>query len=466
MQYIFLGGAGEVGASCLLVQAADRNILIDCGVRVNETTAAGLPDLKRLRELAPKLDAIFISHAHADHSGALPLVYEAYPSTPIYATPPTAELSILTFCSVSRITLPDADPNEVRAIKFSMPADGPEAWVNLDWGDNWRFRFISSGHILGAASILLETPEGRFLYTGDVSAFNQRVVDGIGDNLSGINPDFMWCESTYGDSNHPARTTEEQNLARAISDVVQAGGNVLIPSFALGRAQEIILIVVTAMQSGRIPMFPIITDGFVNQICQAYEKYSPYASSRFQHWLRRNPRAFSTPPIFPIHPNQRQNLMRMDNTPKCVIASSGMLIGGASVEYAQAWVGNPKNAIFFSGYQDGESTGGRLRNAKKGEYIAFIDGQQVEMNCQVEQFHLSAHSDQGQLIKMIKQANPKAIALAHGNREATKILHDKLSKDFPVSIAVNGRNYDTRQTPAGYSDYESLPADVSIPMTG
>ena len=456
MQYVFLGGAREVGASCLLVKVSGRNILIDCGVRVNQTKEEGLPDLNRLRHLAPTLDAIFISHAHADHCGALPLVQKAYRSTPIYATRPTAELSILTFCSVMNMTEPDANPNEIRSINFQGPT-ALDAWVNLGWGDNWRYKFISSGHILGAVSIVLQTPEGRFLYTGDVSAFNQRVVDGIGDNLSDLNPDFMWCESTYGDSNHPSRRTEEQKLARAVSDVVQAGGNVLIPSFALGRAQEIILILVTAMQSGRIPMFPIITDGFVNQICEAYEKYSGFASERYQHWLRRNPRGFSTPPILPIQPQQRETVKLTDSTPKCVIASSGMLIGGASVEYAHAWVDNPKNAIFLSGYQDAESTGGRLRDSEKGEYVAFINGQRAQVNCQVKQFHLSGHSDQGQLIKMIKQANPKALALAHGNPDATKILHDKLSKDFPVRIAINGRTYNT-----SLSQYQT---DGSLPLS-
>ena len=473
MQYVFLGGAGEVGASCLLIKVANRNILIDCGVRVNETKNAASPDLDRLRQLAPTLDAIFISHAHADHVGALPLVHKMYPSTPIYATLPTAVLSVLMLESTLNLRLAEILANKINQVAFTkecmfsavdemlanVPDEvSPDEWIDLGWEDNWAFRFIASGHILGAVSILLQTPEGRFLYTGDVSAFNQRVVDGIGNKLSGINPDFMWCESTYGESNHPARTTEEQNLARAISDVIQEGGNVLIPSFALGRAQEIILIIVTAMQSGRIPAFPVVTDGLVNKICRVYGDYSRFASIRFQHWIRRNPRIFSTPPITPLHPNQRQALMQIDNIPKCVIASSGMLIGGASVEYAKAWAGDPKNAIFLSGYQDGESTGGRLRNTQKGDYMTFSDGQIIQVNCKVEQFHLSAHSDQGQLIKMIKQAKPKAIALAHGNREVTQILQDKLSKDFPVTAAINTKIYNT--SPSQYHTYGSVPLSL------
>ena len=132
-------------------------------------------------------------------------------------------------------------------------------------------KFIHSGHILGAVSIVLDTPEGKFLYSGDVSEFHQKTIDGIRD-LSGINPDFMWCEATYGDGNHPSRTSEEQKLAIAVAEVINNGGSVLIPSFALGRAQEIILILKQAMETKVIPTFPVIVDGLVTGICKGYEK--------------------------------------------------------------------------------------------------------------------------------------------------------------------------------------------------
>lgn len=477
MKYIFLGGAGEVGASCLLIQVADRNILIDCGIRVNRRGAAALPDFQRLNRLAPRLDAVFISHAHADHIGALLTLHYIRPETPKYMTLPTKELATVMLLSGLQLTDINAVlPHTIRerttfgygaevARSQSTLSQGllvakletvfsvlekcliphTDKWIDLGWGENWAFRFIPSGHILGAVSIDLRTPEGRFLYTGDVSAFRQRIVDGIGNNLSGINPDFMWCESTYGNANHPARKTEERRLVEAVTTVIQAGGKVLIPSFALGRAQEIIMILINYMQSGLIADFPILTDGLVNKICDVYAANLRFTSQRFQNWAERSPNVFYTPPIRSVQRGEREHFLRRD-TPYCVIASSGMLVGGASVDYAKALAGNPKNAIFLSGYQDAESPGAELQAMQQGDSLALPNGDAIQVNCNVQKFHLSAHSDQGQLIKMIKQANPKAIALAHGAEFATQVLHEKLSKDFRVTSAANCQLYDSTQT--------------------
>ena len=474
MKYMYLGGAGEVGASCLLIQVAGRNILIDCGVRVNHKLKASLPDFHLLQRLAPTLDAIFISHAHADHVGALSELHNMYPTTPRIMTEATAYLSNIMIKSAQHLKettdvilagTSKGDLFEAGAYKGDpwdilerlqlkaltgvrvITPDLIDKWIDLDfkWEGKWYFRFIPSGHILGAVSIAMYTPEGTFLYTGDVSAFNQRIVDGIGNKLSsitaeGITSDFMWCESTYGDGNHPARKTEEQNLATAVAAIIADGGKVLIPSFALGRAQEIIMILMTSMQSGTIPPFPILTDGLVNRINVAYERNLDFASKRFQHWARLTPRMFSALPITPVKIHEREDYITSD-IPYCVIASSGMLLGGASVDYAKALAGNPKNAIFISGYQDDESPGGRLETLRQGDLLTFSDGEVVQINCQVQRFHLSAHSDQGQLIKMIKQVNPKQIALAHGSEDATQALHEKLSQDFPTTIPVNSKLY-------------------------
>ena len=454
MKYVFLGGAGEVGASCLFIQIAGCNMLIDCGVRVNRKGSASSPDFDMLKHYAPHLDLIFISHAHADHVGALPMLHKMYPETYMITTHPTAALSRAMLKSTAYSSLAEAisSTEDLRysienvnkafsMMRIADPDPIAKRWQSL-WNKDWSFKFIPSGHILGAMSIVLRTPEGIFLYTGDVSAFNQRTVDGIGNKLDGVNPDFMWCESTYGEGNHPARTTEEQNLAKAVESVIKAGGSVLIPSFALGRAQEIMLILSTAMGSKLITRFPIVTDGLVNKICKVYEENSHFASKRFQGWASRYPRGFSTPPLLPLKKELRGSILT-NETPKCVIASSGMLTGGASVEYAKVMAGNPKDAIFLSGYQDDESPGGHLQVLQQGDKLHFTDGTTVTVKCQVKRFHLSAHSDQGQLIKMIKQANPKAIALVHGSNPSRLALSEKLVKDYPVTLPENNELYKT-----------------------
>ena len=324
MKYIFLGGAGEVGASCLLIKVAGRNILIDCGVRVNRTGMASLPDLQRLKQLAPTLDAIFISHAHIDHVGALPLVHEMYPNAPIYMTDATYILSDVMLIDASRLQYKTEEGSLYtnvmvvrtwQALRRRVSVSEMNTWIpfldgwKFDYQEGWDFMFIASGHILGAVSIVLRTPEGTYLYSGDVSAFNQRTVDGIGIKPTPINPDFMWCEATYGESNHPSRSAEEQKLAKAVAVVINRGGCVLIPSFALGRAQEIIMILKTAMQSGTIPAFQIYTDGLVNVICDTYKQVVDFGSESMRNLENNQGEIFFTRYVKRVEYGERDNII-------------------------------------------------------------------------------------------------------------------------------------------------------------
>ena len=446
MNYIFLGGAGEVGASCLLISVAQRHILFDCGIRVNQSGADSLPDIDLLKQSVPTLDAIFVSHAHADHIGALPLAHAAFPQAPIYATEPTQRIAAVMLANAVRLqengqsegTTPIFTQDAVDATIAKMQTLKMTEWIDL-W-DGWRVKMVHSGHVLGAVSILLETPDGSYLYGGDISTFHQKTIDGLAlDEITGTQPDFMWSEATYGDGNHPARNTEENKLADAVATVINNGGSVLIPSFALGRAQEIILILRDAMISKNIPVFPVVTDGLVNSICSVYETLTPYLGTKLQKHLEN-----SQQPLFYYRNFSRakmgeQEAICKDETPKCVIASSGMLIGGASVTYAKGLAANEKNAIFLSGYQDAESPGRRLQELTQGDTLTFADGTSVAVNCQVERFKLSAHSDQVQLVSVIKQVNPKAIALVHGEASALSKLREKVFKDYPVTCPVNGQ---------------------------
>lgn len=440
MDYIFLGGAGEVGGSCMLLSIADRYLLFDCGIRVNKTGRDALPDLELLKQTATTLDAIFISHAHADHIGALPLAHAAYPQAPIYATRPTQMLSgimlnnaVDVMASEGQDTFFTKEAVETTLSRIQTLAMGN--WIDL-W-DGFRVLFIRSGHILGAISIMLQTPEGVFFYSGDVSTFRQKTIDGL-DNISALpSPDFMVCEATYGDGIHPSRTVEETKLAKAVSEVITNGGNVLIPSFALGRAQEIILILKQAMMSNLIPAFPVVTDGLVNAICSMYASMPEMLSEKIQNFLTNSQQPLFFSDYVRAARMGEQEAILNDKTPKCIIASSGMLTGGASVTYAKGLCRDPKNAIFLSGYQDAESPGRRLQELQPGDTLAFPDGISMQVKCQVQRFHLSAHSDQPQMVSFIKQVNPKSIALVHGEEAAIATLQEKLRKTFPVIVPKN-----------------------------
>ena len=444
MNYTFLGGAGEVGGSCMLLSVADRYLLFDCGIRVNKTGHDALPDLELLKQTAPTLDAIFISHAHADHIGALPLAHAAYPQATIYATRPTQMLSGIMLNNAVDVMMSEGQdaPNVYKFTKEAVETTLARIqtlamgnWIDL-W-DGFRVLFIRSGHILGAASIMLQTPEGTFFYSGDVSTFRQKTIDGL-DNISALpSPDFMVCEATYGDGIHPSRTVEETKVAKAVAEVIKNGGNVLIPSFALGRAQEIILILKQAMMRKLIPAFPVVTDGLVNAICSMYASMPEMLSEKIQNYLTNSQQPLFFSDYVRAARMGEQEAILNDKTPKCIIASSGMLTGGASVTYAKGLCRDPKNAIFLSGYQDAESPGRRLQELQPDDTLAFPDGISMQVKCQVERFHLSAHSDQAQIVSIIKQVNPNAIALVHGEDTAIAALQEKLRKNFPVIIPKN-----------------------------
>ena len=462
MNYVFLGGAGEVGGSCMLLSVAGRHILFDCGIRVNRVGAASLPDLELLKQSVPTLDAIFVSHAHADHIGALPFAHALFPDAPIYATLPTQKLSAVMLNNA--VNVMESEPEGALFTKEAVDTTlarlqplGMGRWIDL-W-EGWRVLCIRSGHILGAVSIYLQTPDGTFFYSGDVSTFHQKTIDGLGDISSLPSPDFMVCEATYGDGVHPSRTVEEMNLAKAVADVIKDGGNVLIPSFALGRAQEIVLILKHAMISKEIPFFPVVTDGLVNAICAVYASMPEMLGKKIQNFMSNSEQPLFFSDYIRAARIGEQEAIIKDTTPKCIIASSGMLTGGASVAYAKALCGDAKHAIFLSGYQDAESPGRRLQELTTGEILEFPDGVATQVKCRVERFHLSAHSDQGQLVSVIKRLNPKSLALVHGEENALHALREKVCKRFPVTCPSNGQILEATDTP------DRLPPAARAKMT-
>ena len=452
MEYIFLGGAGEVGSSCMLLSVAGRYLLFDCGIRVNKSGTESLPDLTLLKESAPALDAIFVSHAHADHIGALPLAHIAYPDAPIYATLATQRLGVVMLNNAVRVMETEADgalftEEAVETTLARIQTLQMGTWIDL-W-EGWRVLFIRSGHILGAVSICLQTPEGTFFYSGDVSTFNQKTIDGL--DVEQINalpaPDFMVCEGTYGDGIHPSRKEEEMKLAKAVAEVISEGGNVLIPSFALGRAQEIILILKDAMISKEIPVFPVVTDGLVNAICSVYTSMPEALGKKVQSYLSN-----SQQPLF-FWKNIRaarmgeQEAILKDTAPKCIIASSGMLTGGASVTYAKGLCDNPKNAIFLSGYQDAESPGRRLQELQTGEMLDFPDGVSATVKCRVERFHLSRtqRSRTTGIIYQKRQPESRCVGSWRGHR--FRVAPRKVDKTIPCDPSVQQKDCVSNRLP-------------------
>lgn len=444
MEIQFLGGASGVGASCNLVTIGTHHLLVDAGVRMDGRDR--LPDLAALDGVA--LDAILISHAHADHIGALPLLADRFPATPIYASPPTIRLMevmlgdavrVMARRAAEELELPLYDEALVAAtLRRLRPLQlGAQALPELPGVTVHAQR---AGHIAGAVSLGFEAGTARLAISGDVSATPQRSILGAAP-LAPRRPGLLVLESTYGARLHPNRAVEERRLAEAVATVIERGGHCLIPAFALGRAQEIILILRSAQRDGIIPPFPVAVDGLVRAVCAAYAAFPEALTPALRRHLLNGGRPFFGGSVQPVESLQQRERI-LAGPPCAIIASSGMLTGGPSVWYAERLVERPEAAIFFSGYVDEEAPGRRLLDLAEAppEARRLAFGERVlQVACQVGRYNLSAHADGDELAAMVRALQPRVVALVHGDPEARAALAARLRDLAEVCIPRDGQ---------------------------
>lgn len=449
MKLTFLGGANEVGASCTLLEVDGKRILIDAGIRMGAKEADQLPNLSQIQEGGP-LDAILLTHAHTDHIGALPLVHIAYPQIPIFTTAPSKRLTQILLSDALRIMesrwqreqeIPLYPEHTVTAMLAQMQLIEPGQPFAVASQDIVA-TFMTSGHVMGACSIWLDTPDGRVFHTGDYSLDRQQTVEGM--LLPRGRPDLVITESTYGNRMHANRQVEEQRLVQCVAEVVATGGKVLIPAFALGRAQEAILLLVEAQRKKRIPAFPIYIDGMVRTVCSAYASFPDYLNRDLRKRIEKlgNPFFHEGAHTVAVQAPQRQAIVD-DAKPCCIISSSGMLTGGPSQFYAAALAADAKNAIFITGYQDEESPGRRVLDLADGKTrsIRFGD-QEVQVACRVGRYNLSAHADSAQMLGVLSRLGPKDVYLVHGDAGARSSLAAAAGETTKVHLPDNGQSFE------------------------
>jgi Cft2 family RNA processing exonuclease len=430
MQVLFLGGANEVGASCLAIELAGVWIVVDAGIRLGASDP--LPDLAQLEDKG--VSAIFVTHAHADHIGALPLLHQAFPHAPIYASRATGLLmevmladavKIMERRATEELELPLYPPMLVSSMLQMLrplPLDEP---VTLQEVPDVTIQASRAGHIAGAVSFSFETPDGSIVISGDLSLTEQRTV--LPARTPPVDhPDLLVLESTYGNRLHANRQSEEARFVQAVADGIARGGHVLIPAFGLGRGQEVLLILQDAMQKRQIPTFPIVVDGLVRRVCATYLLLPEALAPRLSRQIRKNYQPFSNK-LARFVRDERDRERVLSGAPTCIISSSGMLTGGPSAWYAAQLAPDPSASILITGYQDEESPGRRLLDlAEQRQTTLEVGGEIVQVRCQVAKYRLSAHADSGELASYAAALAPKQVALVHGDDEARAALRIRL----------------------------------------
>ena len=432
MQLTFLGGADEVGASSTLVEIAGKKILVDAGIRISPRTNRGirndqLPDLQPISE-AGGPDYILVTHAHTDHTGALPLVLEQYPHVPVIATRPTIALTRILQVDAQRIMkskqeqegeLPIFD--EIAAQRLVDAFQTVEFRQPVHLGEGLQVTYHPAGHIAGAAMLVIESEEGTLVMSGDLSLSDQRAV--VKAAVPNLKADALVLESTYGGKLHANRVAEEKRLIDTLKRVTERGGKVLIPAFALGRAQEVAQIILAFRDELDVPVY---MDGMVRSVCNAYAGFPDLLPERTVK-MAHSEHLFYRGKIKPIKSGSHREEIANSEGPLVVVASSGMMTGGASVAYAKQFMGDPRNAILLTGYQDEEAPGRAMQRMIKeraeGEAATVkLEGKPYTVRCEVGTYSLSAHADESELISIAEALDASDIMLVHGDPGARHSL--------------------------------------------
>ena len=474
MKFTFSGGANEVGASCTLIEIQGRHILVDAGIRMNVKQDKQLPDLDKVG----MPDAFLLTHAHTDHTGALPALVSRLPvSVKGYCTPATK--------AITRELLKDSKKRADREKREGEDPQFPpeeidaalgylERMKEVGWGepvqicDDVTATWIPAGHILGAAMILIESKlEGKqesILITGDVSVTDQKTIPGLLMSDLPERVDVMVMESTYGNNRqHKKRAKEEKRLVSDVKRVTQAGGKVLIPAFAIGRSQEVILILKHAMQRGEIPK--VWVDGMVRDINGVYSDYSGELSLPLQRKAERCADLFYSDAIRKVSSQDERDRI-LAGPPCCIVAPSGMLIGGRSSDYAKHLAPHSGNLIAITGYQAEGTPGVALLDLTTAEGFAegvwkLDDGTSVLAECRVKCYSLSAHAGKEQLIELVEKVQPRKLFLVHGDADAReKLAASVCRRDLEVEVKLpkNGSTHTVKKW-SGIAEGRQLPHD-------
>ncbi len=441
----FLGGGRQVGRSCILLQTPGTKILMDCGMNPAIKGRERFPYLDAAEFKINELDAIILSHAHLDHSALVPYLFKMGYRGPVYMTAPTRDLAAilaLDFIGVAykQATSPLYGSVDVKEmVKHTICLDFNEV---TDIAPDVRITFYNAGHCLGSAITHINIGNGahNLVYSGDIKYVNSRLLNRANDKFPRM--ETLILEATYGGRNNilPPRREAEENLIREITETIDKGGKILIPELGLGRAQESMIILEEAMRNGKMPKVPIYIDGMIWDMNGIHTAYPDF----LHHQIKKDVFANKNPFLSEVFqrvgsPTERKAVV--EGGPCVVLATSGMLVGGASVEYFRHFAQNKDNKICFVCYQGAGSLGKQIQEGLKTVQMTTNDGKEefVNVNLEVSTVEgLGAHAGRNELMDYANRTQPKAskIILNHGEQSRCLDLASSIYKLHHIETNV------------------------------
>ncbi len=412
MNITFHGSAREVGRAAILLEDDKNRIVLDYGLKISdEENVTPLP-------IKGKVDAVILSHAHLDHSGALPILYKDH-DQPCFMTPPTQPMiQLLIEDSLKVNQLKGLKPifskgnmrrlfQHTKKIKYSKKTDC----------NGFSFKFEDAGHILGAASTEIDTGKHKIVYTGDIKFERTRLHQAAYDKYN--SPDLLIVESTYGNREHEPRRSTEEKFVEACWDVCDNNGNVLVPAFAVGRAHEIIEV----LEANNFD-YPIYMDGMAKEAAEILFEFPEYIRD-FKETFRALKKA-----IWVYGNKQRTQALE---EPSVIVSTAGMLTGGPALNYLLRMKDLSNQAVFFSGYQAPETPGHQLMTEKRMKIDEFdIDFSDML----IQYFDFSAHASASELRHFVQKVKPKVCIINHGEEDQSKALGEWIKENVGCHTIV------------------------------
>jgi Cft2 family RNA processing exonuclease len=449
IKFLPLGGAGEIGANCYYLKIAGTGIILDCGMHPQKNGLESLPEFS-LIENQP-VDYVFISHAHQDHLMSLPFLVKQHPYIRIITSRQTRDLAELTLHnSVSILNKELLKDKAIQAytheeidllsqtIDFKPMNEIFEVrGYNHKSGETINVSFHDAGHILGSVGILIEHDGKRIFYTGDINLTNQTLLRGC--TLPKTKVDMLILECTYGATDSSSIlgwSKEAERFASEANKILNKGGSILIPVFALGKMQEVLSTIWKLIERNKLTRTDIFTGGIGTKINKLYDANRYLVKMVDTDFLLR------AIPLKNI--NQIADPEELFKYPCIVVVSSGMMIEGtASFNLAKTWLKKKDSAIFVVGYMDENTPGYKISKAPRGEKIKLTEfSEEQTVKCAIKHFKFSAHSNREGLIEIVRKLKPDKVILVHGDEDAIGWVGNQILKEFnniKVHQAVLGK---------------------------
>jgi len=442
-----LGGFHEVGRSSVLVQTEESCVMLDCGINAGSSyPSTAYPRIDTDEFDLDKLDAVIVSHAHLDHCGFVPFLYKYGYDGPVYCSEPTSVLMTLLQLDYLDVYSKEGghapyDQKDVReTVMHTIPV---KYGVVTDVAPDIKLTLHNAGHILGSSVVHLHVGEGlhNIVYTGDFKFGRTMLLEPA--TCSFPRAETLIMESTYGapEDVMSDRETVEGRLSQIVNETAEKGGKVLIPTPAVGRAQEIMLVLDAYMKSKQIKELPIFIEGMISEATAIHTAYPEYLVRDLREQiLYKDINPFQSDYFTVVdHPSEREKIAAGE--PAVILATSGMLEGGPAIDYFRHLAGDERNALVFVSYQVEGTLGNRLKNGVREVSLMNRNGklEAYKVNMRVESVEgFSGHSDRNQLFGFLKRISPRPskVVVGHGERRKSDLFAHQVSRILKLRTIV------------------------------